>query len=82
MAQILALLRPYQLFRHGPVHYIRKVASSSRKLTRYIEIIRSLGVHASLDVHEKRKLAIFNQLSFFQLLAGITIPFFALVNNH
>jgi len=82
MAQILTLLRPYQLSRLKPVHYVRRAAASSRKLTRYIEIIRSLGVHASLDGHEKRKLAIFNQLSFFQFLAGIILPFFALINNH
>src|SRR5690349_22236725 len=82
MAQILTLLRPYQLTRLKPAIYLRKAANYSRKLTRSIEFIRTLGVHPGLDGHEKRKLAIFNQLCFFQLLAGILIPLFAFINNH
>jgi two-component system, sensor histidine kinase and response regulator len=36
--------------------------------------LRSIGVTAELDDYEKRKLGIFNQLNFFQLITGIVVP--------
>ena len=35
-----------------------------------------------MDDYEKRKLGIFNQLNFFQLLTGIIIPIAGLIGNH
>jgi len=40
----------------------------------FLQQIRSIGVNVSLDDYEKRKLGIFNQLNFFQLITGILIP--------
>ncbi|HYC40203.1 MAG TPA: HAMP domain-containing sensor histidine kinase [Chitinophagaceae bacterium] len=36
--------------------------------------IRGLGVVAGMDEYEKRKLAVFNQLNFLQLLTGLILP--------
>ena len=43
--------------------------------------IRSVGVNETLDEYEKRKLGIFNQLNFFQLITGIIIPVSILFQN-
>ncbi|HEX5652054.1 MAG TPA: HAMP domain-containing sensor histidine kinase [Chitinophagaceae bacterium] len=39
-----------------------------------LQRVRVLGVDNNLDDYEKRKLRIFNQLNFFQLLTGLMIP--------
>lgn len=41
-----------------------------------------IGITTGMDDYEKRKLRIFNQLNFFQLLTGILIPILGLVQNH
>jgi signal transduction histidine kinase len=43
--------------------------------------IKRLGFTANMDDYEKRKLSIFNQLNFFQLLTGIVIPVAGLVRS-
>ena len=40
----------------------------------FLQQIRSIGAAEQMTYHEKRKLGIFNQLNFFQLLTGILIP--------
>lgn len=42
--------------------------------------IRTFGFTASMDEYEKRKLGIFNQLNFFQLLTGIVLPITVIFN--
>ncbi len=59
----------------------RKIAFK-QKLFRLHYRIRSIGVSATMDDYEKRKLGIFNQLNFFQLITGIFIPAIGLFNNH
>ncbi len=44
--------------------------------------IKSIGLNPAMDDFEKRKLSVFNQLNFFQLVTGILIPFAGLVHNH
>ena len=44
--------------------------------------IKGLGFTVNMDEYEKRKLGIFNQLNFFQLLTGIVIPVAGLIRNH
>jgi two-component system sensor histidine kinase/response regulator len=44
--------------------------------------IKRLGFTVNMDDYEKRKLGIFNQLNFFQLLTGIVIPVAGLMRNH
>jgi signal transduction histidine kinase len=46
-----------------------------------LENIKSIGFNKAMDDYEKRKLRIFNQLNFLQLLAGILIPLFGLLHN-
>lgn len=43
--------------------------------------IRSIGVGERMSYHEKKKLGIFNQLNFFQLLTGILIPVLGLLHK-
>lgn len=49
---------------------------------RLLKYISSIGVSPSMDDYEKRKLGIFNQLNFFQLVTGITIPIIGLLQVH
>jgi two-component system sensor histidine kinase/response regulator len=49
---------------------------------RLFQRIKGLGFTANMDDFEKRKLGIFNQLNFFQLLTGIAIPIAGLSRNH
>lgn len=43
--------------------------------------IKTLGFTAEQDDYEKRKLGIFNQLNFFQLMTGIIIPIAGVIGN-
>lgn len=45
-----------------------------QKTLQFLKQVRSMGTDGSLDDYEKRKLGIFNQLNFFQLITGILIP--------
>jgi two-component system sensor histidine kinase/response regulator len=48
-----------------------------------LERIRTIGFTSTIDDYEKRKLGIFNQLNFFQLLTGVIIPIAgSLTNRH
>ncbi|HTR28471.1 MAG TPA: HAMP domain-containing sensor histidine kinase [Puia sp.] len=44
--------------------------------------IKTIGYAANMDEYEKRKLGIFNQLNFFQLLTGTIIPVAGMLRNH
>lgn len=44
----------------------------------FLEYIKSLGLAEITDEYEKRKLAIFNLLNFFQIITGILVPLAAL----
>jgi two-component system sensor histidine kinase/response regulator len=56
-----------------------KAAGSASLL--YLERIKGIGFTIAIDDYEKRKLGIFNQLNFFQLLTGIVIPVAGLIRN-
>ncbi len=56
-------------------------ASLKKKLFRLHYSIKLIGVSRAMDDYEKRKLGIFNQINFFQLLTGITIPLIGLLHN-
>jgi len=45
------------------------------------EKVKAIGSESAIDEYEKRKLGIFNQLNFFQLLTGIIIPIAGSVSN-
>jgi signal transduction histidine kinase len=44
------------------------------KILPFFYKLRSIGVTDELDDYEKRKLGIFNQLNFFQLITGVIVP--------
>lgn len=46
-----------------------------QKGLRLLEKIKTIGLLETMDDYEKRKLGIFNQLNFLQLLTGILMPF-------
>jgi signal transduction histidine kinase len=48
----------------------------------FLKKIMDIGFHPQMGDYEKRKLRIFNQLNFFQLVTGILIPVLGLVQNH
>lgn len=48
----------------------------------FFQKIKGLGFTENMDDYEKRKLGIFNQLNFFQLLTGVIIPVAGLIRNH
>src|SRR5882724_2900922 len=43
--------------------------------------IKTIGYSATMEEYDLRKLGVFNQLNFFQLLTGIFIPLSCLFNN-
>lgn len=53
--------------------------TSKKHTLHFLEQIKNIGVEPSMDEYEKRKLTIFNQLNFFQLLTGICIPLIGLI---
>jgi two-component system, sensor histidine kinase and response regulator len=50
------------------------VSTAGLDISKYIEIIKTLGVTRKMDEYEKRKLAIFNQLNFLQMLSWLILP--------
>ena len=60
-----------------------KFQAASSASTHSFERIKGLGLTTEMDDYEKRKLKIFNQLNFFQLVTGFFIPIAgALSNRH
>ena len=47
----------------------------------FMEDIKSIGTTIGMDDYDKRKLSIFNQMNFFQLVTGILIPVSCLFGN-
>src|SRR5579872_2029656 len=66
----------------GAIEWRRKLRSAGIAALRLLEQIKRIGFTAEMDDYEKRKLGIFNQLNFLQLLTGIAIPLAGLVRNH
>jgi two-component system, sensor histidine kinase and response regulator len=61
---------------------VLEIFQTSKKRTLHIlEQIKNIGVEDSMDEYEKRKLTIFNQLNFFQLLTGILVPIIGLIHS-
>ncbi|TMI89185.1 MAG: HAMP domain-containing histidine kinase [Bacteroidetes bacterium] len=52
-----------------------------KRFFQFLEQVRAIGNTISLDDYEKRKLRIFNQLNFFQLITGIIAPLMAILSS-
>ncbi|MEP7278841.1 MAG: HAMP domain-containing sensor histidine kinase [Bacteroidota bacterium] len=59
----------------------KKIAGFRKWLAHLHQSIKLIGVSGSMEDYEKRKLGIFNQLNFFQLITGICIPVAGLFHN-
>jgi two-component system, sensor histidine kinase and response regulator len=59
----------------------QRIKPASISFLRFLGNIKATGVTPDMDEYEKRKLGIFNQLNFFQLVTGIIVPVAGLMNN-
>ena len=59
-----------------------KLRTFTSAILRLLEQIKGIGFSLNMDDYERRKLGIFNQLNFFQLLTGIVIPAWGLIRHH
>lgn len=48
--------------------------STKKIYTDFLHQVKSIGLVGQMNYYEKRKLGVFNQLNFFQLLAGLLVP--------
>ena len=48
--------------------------SAKKVYTDFLQQVRSIGIVERMNYYEKRKLGVFNQLNFFQLVTGLLIP--------
>jgi two-component system sensor histidine kinase/response regulator len=55
--------------------------SNKQRAFHFLHYIKNIGVAPTMEDYEKRKLTIFNQLNFFQLLMGICVPFIGLIHS-
>ena len=51
------------------------------KIRIFFKKVRCIGVNPYLDDYEKRKLGVFNQLNFFQVITGVLIPIGGLLSG-
>lgn len=58
--------------------FFQSVKGGSLKI---FSFVKDIGVAEKMDDYEKRKLTIFNQLNFFQLVVGTLIPFLGMFHN-
>jgi len=84
----MKILRQKPLFFHGRVRpsslaaiWQLKRPITTERVTPSLERIKTIGITDAMDDYEKRKLGIFNQLNFFQLVTGIVIPVAGAVSN-
>ena len=62
-----------------PLHVIKHFWNKNLQV---LERIKTIGFLNTMDDYEKRKLGIFNQLNFLQLLTGLIIPVFGYLRNN
>jgi two-component system, sensor histidine kinase and response regulator len=72
--------RLHKVFRS--IELLEKSRSIQQKTLQFLEHVRTIGCIDSLDEYEKRKLRIFNQLNFFQLVTGVIAPLMAILSSH
>jgi two-component system, sensor histidine kinase and response regulator len=71
---------PAKPFRLGD-RWQGKLRSAGVSSLQFLEKIKSIGFTPLMDDYEKRKLGVFNQLNFFQLITGIIVPVAGLLRN-
>ena len=63
------------------ISFTASFQSIKQLLIHMLQSVKAIGVVEPMDDFEKRKLLVFNQLNFFQLLVGILIPFIGLFHH-
>src|SRR6185437_11325487 len=58
-----------------------KMQAAGAASVQSLQRIKTIGFTADMDDYEKRKLGIFNQLNFFQLVTGVVIPVAGAIGN-
>ncbi len=62
--------------------WLEKVRAAGPLSLLFLQRIKAIGSTKGMDDYEKRKLGIFNQLNFFQLITGVLIPIAGAIGNH
>lgn len=63
------------------IYFRRSIFLLKQWLLFLLQDVRFIGFSSSMEEYDQRKLSIFNQLNFFQLLTGFLIPVFGLISN-
>ena len=63
------------------LHQAQVLEGAKLKVSQFLEKVWNIGYSITLDDYEKRKLGIFNQLNFFQIITGILVPIIAFLTS-
>jgi signal transduction histidine kinase len=63
------------------LHQAQLLEGAKNKITQFLKRVWNIGYSITLDDYEKRKLGIFNQLNFFQIVTGILVPMIAFLTS-
>jgi len=63
------------------LHQAQVLEAAKQKISHFLERVWNIGYSVTLEDYEKRKLGIFNQLNFFQIVTGILVPIVAFITS-
>jgi len=63
------------------LHQAQVLDGAKQKVSHFLEKVWNIGYSTTLEDYEKRKLGIFNQLNFFQIITGILVPIVAFLTS-
>jgi two-component system, sensor histidine kinase and response regulator len=63
------------------LHQAQVLEGTRQKVSQFLERVWNIGYSTTLEDYEKRKLGIFNQLNFFQIITGILVPIIAFLTS-
>jgi two-component system, sensor histidine kinase and response regulator len=63
------------------IHQAQLLEVAKHKVVHFLNRVWNIGYSITLDDYEKRKLGIFNQLNFFQIVTGILVPIIAFLTS-
>src|ERR1043166_2759081 len=63
------------------LHQAQVLEGTRQKVSQFLGRVWNIGYSATLEDYEKRKLGIFNQLNFFQIITGILVPIIAFLTS-
>ena len=63
------------------LHQAQLLEGAKHKIIQFLKRVWNIGNSSTLDDYEKRKLGIFNQLNFFQIITGILVPIIAFLTS-